>query len=43
MKLVSCYVDGFGALRSARFDFDDGLTVFSSGNGVGISTLASFL
>ncbi len=43
MKLVSCYVDGFGALRSARVDFDDGLTVFSSGNGVGKTTLASFL
>ena len=43
MKLISCYVSGFGKIHDERFDFNDGLNVFCEDNGFGKSTLASFI
>ena len=43
MKLIECYIAGFGALRDQSYRFDQGLTVFFRENGAGKSTLAAFL
>ncbi len=40
MKLISCYVSGFGKIHDERFDFNDGLNVFCEDNGFGKSTEA---
>lgn len=43
MKLIECYISGFGTLREQSFSFDEGLTQFFRRNGAGKSTLAAFL
>lgn len=43
MKLLSCYIEGYGCLRKTQFVFDGGLTQILASNGEGKTTLASFL
>lgn len=43
MKLIACYIDGFGKYINARFDFADGLNPYVLDNGEGKTTLAAFL
>ncbi len=43
MKLISCYIENYGALSQKEFKFSDGLNVITAPNGVGKSTLASFV
>ncbi len=43
MKLIECYIAGFGALRDKSYRFDQALSVFFQENGAGKSTLAAFL
>lgn len=43
MKLIACYIDGFGRYTNARFDFASGLTSQVLENGEGKTTLAVFL
>ena len=43
MKLISCYIENFGALCNKTFDFNDNITSFYQENGTGKSTLASFI
>ena len=43
MKLIECYIAGFGALQDRSYRFDEGLSVFCQHNGAGKSTLAAFL
>lgn len=43
MKLISCYVEQYGALAAREYHFDGGLTVFCEENGMGKTTLASFI
>ncbi len=43
MKLISCYIEGYGALRKKTVRFDERLTSFCEENGYGKTTLASFL
>ena len=43
MKLIACYIDGFGRYTNARFDFASGLTSQVMDNGEGKTTLAVFL
>ncbi|MBO4283126.1 MAG: AAA family ATPase [Clostridia bacterium] len=43
MKLISCHIDGFGAIRDKDYTFDKGLTGILGENGAGKSTLAAFL
>jgi uncharacterized protein YhaN len=43
MKLIECYIAGFGALRDKTYRFDNALSVFFQENGTGKSTLAAFL
>ncbi|MGM9601346.1 MAG: ATP-binding protein [Faecousia sp.] len=43
MKLIACYISGFGALRDQTVTFEKDLTQFFRSNGAGKSTLAAFL
>lgn len=43
MKLISCYIEGYGAIEKKEYFFDEGITAFCRENGTGKSTLASFL
>lgn len=43
MKLISCYIENFGCLHEAEFDFSDGLCCICEENGYGKSTLAAFI
>ncbi len=43
MKLISCYIEGYGKIKRKEFIFNEGLTSFLWENGEGKSTLASFL
>ncbi len=43
MKLISCYIEGYGKIKEREFSFEEGLTPFLWENGEGKSTLASFL
>ncbi len=43
MKLLSCYIEGYGKIKQREFDFHEGLNSFSWENGEGKSTLASFI
>ena len=43
MKLISCYVEGFGAIRKQNIEFDSRLTSVCEANGYGKTTLAAFL
>ncbi len=43
MKLISLYVEQYGAISAREYRFDDGLCVFCEENGAGKTTLASFI
>lgn len=43
MKLLSCYIEGFGKFTSQSFAFSPTLTVFKEDNGWGKTTLADFI
>jgi len=43
MKLISCYISGYGALRNRTINFNEGITQQLEGNGIGKTTLASFV
>ena len=43
MKLISCYVENFGALSQKRFEFNESLNEFCQENGAGKTTLSAFL
>ena len=43
MKLISCHIDGFGAISDKDYTFDGGLTGIKADNGAGKSTLSAFL
>ncbi len=43
MRLISCYIEGYGKIKQREFAFEKELTTFLWENGEGKSTLASFL
>ena len=43
MKILSCYIAGFGKFSNQSFDFTSDLTVIKEDNGWGKTTLADFL
>lgn len=43
MKILSCYITGFGRFRNQTFDFTQNPTAVKSDNGWGKTTLANFL
>lgn len=43
MKLIKCYIENFGLLHTAEFNFSKGLNCCISENGTGKSTLAAFI
>lgn len=43
MKLISAYVENYGAISRKTIDFNDGLTQICERNGYGKTTLASFI
>ena len=43
MRILSCYIAGFGKFAEQKFDFTAPLTVIRGDNGWGKTTLADFL
>jgi len=43
MRLISCYIEGFGKLRGETYDFKEGVTSIFKKNGFGKTTLAAFI
>ncbi len=43
MKLISCYIEGYGKIKRESFSFSNGITSFCKANGEGKTTLASFI
>ena len=43
MKLISCYITGFGRIEDYRYDFSDGLNAFLEDNGWGKTTFCAFI
>ncbi len=43
MKLISCYIEGFGKIKNMSYDFSDGLNAFCQENGWGKTTFCVFL
>lgn len=43
MKLIACYVEGYGGIEKKEYTFEEGITSFCQENGKGKTTLASFL
>ncbi len=43
MKLIECYVENFGKISKARFNFNSGLNCIKGDNGWGKTTLAAFI
>lgn len=43
MKLISCYIESYGAIKKQSVSFDRGITTICERNGYGKTTLASFL
>ncbi len=43
MKLLSCYIEGYGKIKKRSYTFDEGITAFFEENGEGKTTLASFI
>ncbi len=43
MKLISCYIENFGAITKKEIRFEENLTSICEENGFGKTTLASFL
>lgn len=43
MKLISCYIENYGAISEREIIFGDGITEFCEANGYGKTTIASFI
>ena len=43
MRLISCYIENFGLIHTATFNFSKGLNCCISENGTGKTTLAAFI
>ncbi len=43
MKLISCYVEGYGKIKRKEYVFSKGITTVCKDNGEGKTTLASFI
>lgn len=43
MKLISCYIEGYGSIEKKEYFFGEGITAFCQENGTGKTTLASFI
>ncbi|MBR2460742.1 MAG: AAA family ATPase [Clostridia bacterium] len=43
MKLISCYIEGYGCIKEKEYAFCDGISAFFEENGSGKTTLASFI
>ena len=43
MRLLSCYIEGYGQIKQKDYIFDEGITSVFGENGAGKSTLASFI
>ena len=43
MRLIECYVEGFGMLSKKKFEFSSGFNSISEENGSGKTTLATFI
>lgn len=43
MRLISCYIEGYGQIKQKDYLFNEELTVVFAENGAGKSTLASFI
>lgn len=43
MKLISCYIENFGKLSNASFDFEKDITSINEENGFGKTTLSVFI
>lgn len=43
MRLIGCYINGFGKFTDRSFDFENGCNIFCHENGFGKSTLAAFI
>ncbi|MBS1455640.1 MAG: AAA family ATPase [Clostridia bacterium] len=43
MKIKSCYIAGFGKIKSEKIEFKDGFNLFERENGFGKTTLATFI
>ncbi len=43
MRLISCYVQGYGKIKQKEYLFNRGVTSFCEENGAGKTTLASFI
>ena len=43
MKLLSCYIEGYGQIKQKEYTFNEGMTSIFAENGGGKSTLASFI
>ncbi len=43
MKLLSCYIEGYGKIKGKTYDFLEGITTLYKPNGEGKTTLASFI
>ncbi len=43
MKLLSCYIEGYGKIKRREYTFAEGIASFCEDNGEGKTTLASFI
>ncbi len=43
MRLLSCYIEGYGKIKQKEYRFDENITAFCAENGAGKTTLASFI
>lgn len=43
MKLIECYIEAFGKLEGAKYNFSDGLNTVKADNGYGKTTLTVFI
>lgn len=43
MRLLSCYIEGYGQIKQKEYTFNEGITSIFAENGGGKSTLASFI
>ena len=43
MRLISCYIEQYGAIKERTYHFDGGLVSFCEENGAGKTTLSSFI
>ena len=43
MRLIECYIDGFGRLKQTKYDFNNGLNCIYGGNGSGKTTFTYFI